>query len=221
MPSFPDLKLKISAASLQVKNRETQSIYAEIHADDSAEQIVAKSKLLFTKKIEQSLSLIEPETIEECASLLLNAPKIVLSGIGTSGLVASDINSKLIRMGFNVHFNTDYHTQIVQASLLKEDDVLIVISARGNTKEVISAMEVAKHKGAKVVALTRYGKGKVAKLADFVIPYYYNEEHSQLGMVTPQLLQMIAFDVLFFKLSTLADSTNMATAIDSIKKVQQ
>ncbi|CAH0528133.1 HTH-type transcriptional regulator RpiR [Allocatenococcus thiocycli] len=217
---FPDLKLKLAAFAPQAQKLPTQSVYAEIESSDSTQTIIEKSKNLFTSKIEQSLSLIDTDTIERSAELLLKANKILLSGIGASAVVAADINHKLIRSGFNVQFNLDYHIQIVQASLLKKDDVLLVVSARGNTQEVLATIEKARANGAKVIALTRYGKGKVAQLSDFVIPYSYTEEHNQLGMVTPQLLQMIAFDILFFKLNTLTDSVSMNTALDSLRQIQ-
>ncbi len=217
---FPDLKLKLAALAPQTQKLPTQSVYAEIESSDSTQTIIEKSKNLFTSKIEQSLSLIDTDTIERSAELLLKANKILLSGIGASAVVAADINHKLIRSGFNVQFNLDYHIQIVQASLLKKDDVLLVVSARGNTQEVLATIEKARANGAKVIALTRYGKGKVAQLSDFVIPYSYTEEHNQLGMVTPQLLQMIAFDILFFKLNTLTDSVSMNTALDSLRQIQ-
>ncbi|SKA68808.1 MurR/RpiR family transcriptional regulator [Enterovibrio nigricans] len=219
---FPDLKLKLAASAQQMASQAgTNSLYQEISSDDTTETILSKSKQLFTDKIEQSLSLVEPDIIDQCAEVMLSSGKIVLTGIGASAIVASDINHKLIRTGLNVHFNSDYHSQIVQASLLTGKDLLIVISARGETPEVITAIEKAKEAGAKVIALTRFGKGKVALMSDYVIPYSYSETHEQLGMVTSQLLQMVAFDVLYFKLNTLIDQGKMSKALRSIRTIQK
>ncbi|MDD1782791.1 MurR/RpiR family transcriptional regulator [Enterovibrio sp. ZSDZ35] len=219
---FPDLKLKLAASAQQLASETTtHTLYQEISSDDSTAAILSKSKQLFTDKIEQSLSLIEPDVIDLCARVMLSSGKIVLTGIGASAIVASDINHKLIRTGLNVHFNSDYHSQIVQASLLTEKDLLIVISARGETQEVITAIEKAKESGAKVIALTRFGKGKVALMSDYLIPYSYSETHEQLGMVTSQLLQMVAFDVLYFKLNTLIDQGKMSKALRSIRTIQK
>ncbi|MDA1380274.1 MurR/RpiR family transcriptional regulator [Plesiomonas shigelloides subsp. oncorhynchi] len=182
---FPDLKLKLAVQAPHALENTDQAVYASIEASDSTAQIIEKSKHLFISTIEQSLGLIDADMVEQCAQQLLNASKITLAGIGASAIVAADINHKLIRAGFNVQFNQDYHIQIVQASLLKVNDVLLVVSARGNTQEVITAIERAKQHGAKVIALTRYGRDKVAQLADIVIPYSYTEKHLQLGMVTP------------------------------------
>lgn len=218
---FPDFKLQLTAQSPQAVSFPRQDIYEGINASDSTRSIIEKSKHLFADKIEQSLNLIEAETVEQCAQLLINSNKVVLAGIGTSALVASDINHKLIRAGLTVQFNLDYHTQIVQASLLKSDDVLLVVSARGETQEMIEAIELAHQARATVIALTRYGKDKVAQLADFVIPYSYSEEHGKLGMVTPQLLQMIAFDVLYFRVNSLIAPDSMYKAINTIRRIQQ
>ncbi|WP_299996331.1 MurR/RpiR family transcriptional regulator [uncultured Cedecea sp.] len=217
---FPDLKLQLAAAkpdSAVVR----QEIYEGIEAGDSTVQIVAKSKLLFTKKIEQSLDLIEPEVIDTCAQLLVNARRIVLVGIGSSAFIALDMNHKLIRCGLNVLFNYDYHTQLVQASLLRPGDVLLAISARGESEEVIEALSLARNNGAQTIALTRYGKNRASALAEHVIAYSYTEAHEKLGMVTPQILQMIAFDVLFFKINSLISHESMQTAMSAVDTHQK
>lgn len=217
---FPDLKLQLAAAK-PVSTAVRQDIYEGIETEDSTAQIVAKSKRLFTSKIEQSLDLIEPEVIDTCAQLLVNANRIVLVGIGSSALIALDINHKLIRCGLNVLFNYDYHTQLVQASLLRPGDVLLTISARGESEEVIEALTLARNNGAKTIALTRYGKNRASALAEHVIAYSYTEVHEKLGMVTPQILQMIAFDVLFFKINSLISHESMQTAMCAVDRHQQ
>lgn len=217
---FPDLKLQLAAAKPGGAAARPE-IYEGIGAGDSTAQIVAKSKQIFTSKIAQSLDLIEPDAIDDCAQLLVNARRIVLVGIGTSALIALDVNHKLIRCGLNVLFNYDYHTQLVQASLLRPGDVLLAISARGESEEVIEALTLARNNGAQTIALTRYGKTRASALAEHVIAYSYTEAHEKLGMVTPQILQMIAFDVLFFKINSLISHDSMQTAMSAVDRHQQ
>ncbi|WP_024914084.1 MurR/RpiR family transcriptional regulator, partial [Chania multitudinisentens] len=196
-------------------------VYEGIDASDSTRQIVEKSKQLFANKIEQSLALIDPLVIDTCARVLIDGRKIVLTGIGASALIALDINRKLIRSGLNVQFNCDYHTQLVQASLLQPGDVLMAISARGETDEVVEGIQLAREGGAQTIAITRYGKNKVSQLVDYVIPYSYTEVHEKLGMVTPQLLQMIAFNVLFFKINALVSPESMSKALRTVWQRRQ
>ncbi|MGL5700324.1 MAG: MurR/RpiR family transcriptional regulator [Kluyvera sp.] len=217
---FPEFKLWLAAANRPSKESTRQEIYEGIEASDTTSQIVDKARRLFASKIDQSLDLLDPQIIDTCARLLIDGRKIVLVGIGTSALIALDINHKLIRSGLNVQFNYDYHTQIVQASLLQPGDVLLAVSARGETAEIVEALSLARERGAKTIAITRYGKNKVSQLADYVIPYSYTEAHEKLGMVTPQILQMIAFDILFFRINSMVSPESMSTALRTIDKRQ-
>jgi len=53
--------------------------------------------------------------------------------------------------------------------LLRKDDVVVAISASGNSKNLIRALEVAKRKGAITVGLTSFDGGKLRELADFSV----------------------------------------------------
>lgn len=89
---FPDLKLKLAAQAPQVMARTAQSVYASIETGDSTAQIIEKAKHLFVSTIEQSIGLMDAESVEQCAQQLLKANKIALAGIGASAIVAADIN---------------------------------------------------------------------------------------------------------------------------------
>ncbi len=54
-------------------------------------------------------------------------------------------------------------------AMAHENDVLLAISTSGNSKNVIHAIEAAKKNGAKVIALTGNGGGKMEGMADVEI----------------------------------------------------
>tara|TARA_R110001592_G_scaffold74948_4_gene227254 strand:- start:1978 stop:2553 length:576 start_codon:yes stop_codon:yes gene_type:complete len=55
------------------------------------------------------------------------------------------------------------------AALGNEGDVLLAISTSGNSKNILKAVEVAKQKGMKIVALTGKNGGKLAEICDVEI----------------------------------------------------
>jgi D-sedoheptulose 7-phosphate isomerase len=57
-------------------------------------------------------------------------------------------------------------------NLAQRGDVLIAISASGNSPNILAAVEAAKHIGVKVIGLAGFGGGNLSKLADvsFVVP---------------------------------------------------
>ena len=70
--------------------------------------------------------------------------------------------------------DTDYNHIFSEPlkTLAQRGDVLVAISASGNSPNIITAVEAAKQMGVKVVGLAGFGGGKLAKLADvaFVVP---------------------------------------------------
>jgi D-sedoheptulose 7-phosphate isomerase len=70
--------------------------------------------------------------------------------------------------------DTDYNHIFSEPlkNLAQHGDLLIAISASGNSPNIIAAVEAAKQIGVKVIGLAGFGGGKLAKLADisFVVP---------------------------------------------------
>lgn len=70
--------------------------------------------------------------------------------------------------------DTDYNHGFSEPlkNLAQKGDVLIAISASGNSPNIIAAVDAAKQIGLKVIGLTGFGGGKLAKLADvsFIVP---------------------------------------------------
>ena len=89
---------------------------------------------------------------------------LLIIGAGRSGLVGKAFAMRLMHLGFNVYVHGE---TIVPA--LAPQDLVIAISGSGRTKLVVTAAEVAKGLGAKVVAITSYIDAPLAKLADLVI----------------------------------------------------
>ena len=82
-------------------------------------------------------------------------------------------------------------------------------------------LKAAKQEGCITVALTRFGQDEATRLANYTLPYFYDEQHSQLGVITPQVLQMVAFDVLFFKYMTLAKGSAEKALLKGRQAVMQ
>ncbi|KGI83515.1 transcriptional regulator, partial [Exiguobacterium mexicanum] len=142
------------------------------------EQIIAKTGQIFISAIEKSLDLLEPSVIDDVAQKMNNAKRIVLFGVGSSAIVASDIYHKLIRINKHALFSYDLHVQLSYSANLNQDDLAIAVTARGNTQEINQMLRAAKETGCPTVALTRFGQDEAVKLADFSLPYFYDEQHT-------------------------------------------
>ncbi|CAG9412819.1 MurR/RpiR family transcriptional regulator [Providencia alcalifaciens] len=199
---YPEFKVDYLSDEKQHK---AESLYGNLSRNDDTAQIIAKSGQLFISAIEKSLELLEPAAVDAVAQKLVEAKRIVLFGIGSSAIVANDIFHKFIRVNKSALFSPDLHVQLSYSANLGDGDLAIAVTARGNTPEVNRMLKSAHDNGCTTIALTRFGQDDTARLADLILPYYYDEQHSQLGVITPQVLQMVIFDTLFFKYLTLAN----------------
>ncbi|BBG61412.1 Uncharacterized HTH-type transcriptional regulator ybbH [Providencia rustigianii] len=199
---YPEFKVDYLSDEKQHK---AETLYGNLSRNDGTAQIIAKSGQMFISAIEKSLELLEPVAVDTIAQKLVEAKRIVVFGIGSSAIVANDIFHKLIRVNKPVLFSTDLHVQLSYSANLNDGDLAIAVTARGNTPEINRMLKSAQESGCTTVALTRFGQDESARIADLILPYYYDEQHTQLGVITPQVLQMVIFDTLFFKYLTLAN----------------
>ncbi|MCX8185985.1 MAG: SIS domain-containing protein [Sulfolobales archaeon] len=115
-----------------------------------------------------AISYIKSEEVESMIEVLISAldegRRVLIVGVGRSGLIGKAFAVRLMHLGYKVFVMGD---TIVPA--LRPKDILIAISGSGRTKLVIDAAEVAKSIGAKVIALTSFRDSPLANLSDIVV----------------------------------------------------
>ena len=70
-------------------------------------------------------------------------------------------------LGNDISFDEIFRFQL--GNLMRPGDALIVISASGNSPDVVNACEYAKKIGGKIIALSGFGGGKICNGADAVL----------------------------------------------------
>ena len=128
---------------------------------------------------------------------MVNAKRIYLFGIGASGIVAMDLQQKLLRINKNSLYQMDPHTQISSSVHITNEDVAIGISYSGETKEVNTPLKIAKENGAKTIAITRYNKNSLSKIADYSVYLPNDEKDLRVGAITSRIDALTIVDILY------------------------
>lgn len=116
------------------------------------------------------------ELIENCPG------KVVLTGMGKSGLVGKKIASTFASTGtpaFFLHPAEAVHGDI---GMLSPDDVVIILSKSGETKEVVELLPTFKRLGLKMIALTGAPDSTVGRAADVALDTSVKEEACPLNL---------------------------------------
>lgn len=171
--------------------------YDYIDTNDSIKEVIVKTSNKNIQSINDTVALLDEKEIKNAVDSIKNAKKICIFGVGESGVIGMDLQYKLIRIHKDVLMNLDSHTQISMAANLSEDDVAIGISYSGKTKEVYTALNKAKEKGAKCITITKFGENPIASLGDIKIQVPVVEKDLRVGAISSRMAQLTVIDILF------------------------
>ena len=114
--------------------------------------------------IESATEFLDEEVMEEFKNTLTGSKNVFVMGAGRSGLVAKAFAMRLVHLGISAYVVGE----TISPAIYKEDCIL-AISGSGETKTIVSAVDIAKNRGSKALALTSYPESSLGKLADCVM----------------------------------------------------
>ncbi|MCM3707046.1 MurR/RpiR family transcriptional regulator [Cytobacillus firmus] len=138
--------------------------------------------------------------IQQAVSLMNNAGKVHVYGIGNSGIAAQEFKWKFFRIGIQVESITDPHQAVMDAALSSGRSLIIGISVSGKTKEVIDAIKMAKKQGASILAITSDKTSELSKLADLSLIVMGKSSMHMGQNISPTLPLFLLFDLLYTEL---------------------
>jgi DNA-binding MurR/RpiR family transcriptional regulator len=144
----------------------TAEIGPDISPDDSLERVVQVVGTADLRAIQQTIDRIDLDATERAAQALARARRIDVYGVGGSGAVTQETETRLFRIGCSVRGWTEVHAAATSAALLTPADVAIGISHSGATRETLEPFEMAKERGATTIALTTDPRSPLARAAD-------------------------------------------------------
>lgn len=107
------------------------------------------------RALQEAERQLDPAQLEKAAELIAGARQVTVFGLGgSSSALAQETQYRLFRYGVTVSAHCDPYLMRMTASALKPGDLVIAISATGRTREVIEAVELARHYRANTICVT-------------------------------------------------------------------
>lgn len=108
--------------------------------------------------------------------------KIVITGIGKSGLIAQKIASTMVSTGTPAIFLHPAEGMHGDIGIVHKDDIVIAISKSGESDELIALLPSIRKIGARLIAITAKQGSMLAKNAEIVLVTPIEEEACPLNM---------------------------------------
>ena len=133
--------------------------------------------------------------------------KIILTGIGKSGLVCQKIASTLSSTGSPALFLHPAEAIHGDVGVVGKDDVVIAVSNSGETKEIITIIPTLKLLAKSIIGITSNKDSKLSKLVDHLVVLNINEEadHLNIAPSCSSTATLCFGDALAFTLSKMRD----------------
>ncbi|MBR8702177.1 HTH-type transcriptional regulator MurR [Fusobacterium sp. DD29] len=198
---YPDFKLSLSQ---DIGNRKAEShiniIHEEIKSEDTFEVVGKKIAHENILAINNTCEITDFKQLENAVKAIANADKIMIAGVGFSGIVAKDLYYKLLELGKHAIMETDTHMQLSCLSSMGKKDVLFVISHSGKTVEMYDITKVAKDRGVKIISMTSIVPNPISDLANIKLGTVEMKSNFRSTALSPRISQLTVIDMIYIKL---------------------
>lgn len=117
---------------------------------------------------------ISQDYVRAVEMIMKTKGKVVITGMGKSGLIARKIAATMTSTGTYATFLHPADAAHGDLGLLKQDDIVIVLSKSGESDELNNIMPTIQAMGIMTIAITANNNSSIAKFADIIL-------HSDVG----------------------------------------
>lgn len=142
---------------------------------------------LLSKEIKY-LSQLPVDKIEKCVSYIIgnvsNNTRIITSGMGKAGQIAHTLSTTLSSTGTPSYFLHPSEAQHGDLGVMCENDILILFSNSGKTREVLELMDLSRKLNTliNIISIVGVSNDKLNKESNFVLEFGKVEEICPLGL---------------------------------------
>lgn len=209
---FSDFKLAYSIdMATGNAHRDDIVLEAEIMPDDNSLLIAQKLQAAINNVMGETIGLLDFQQLEAVVKAILNAKRVFLFGVGSSGITAEEAKNKFMRIGVSVDATGNNHFMYMQAALLDKHCVAIGISHSGYSQETAHALKIAKQSGALTVAITHSMRSPITEHADFVLVNGNKQGKLQGDSIGTKIAQLFILDLIYALLVQLGKDNAVKT----------
>jgi len=110
------------------------------------------------------------------------AGRVVLSGMGKSGIIARKLAATLSSTGTAAYFLHPAEAIHGDLGVVRDDDVVIALSHSGETEEIVRLVESIRRTGARLIVITGEDQSTLAQTADIALSCHVSEEACPLNL---------------------------------------
>lgn len=151
----------------------------------------------YQELLNKTYSLVDEEQIGRIGKYLNQAERVFVCGKGSSGLAASEMELRFMRIGVDIDSLQDSDRMRMQAVFQDKRCLVFGISISGETEDVRYLLREAHKRGAKTVMITAQNKDSYAEYCSEVLllPSLRHLNHG--NVISPQFPILVMLDLIY------------------------
>lgn len=151
----------------------------------------------YQELLNKTYSLVDEAQIVRIARYLNQAERVLVCGKGSSGLAASEMEIRFMRIGVDIDSIIDTDLMRMQAVFQNERNMVFGISISGAKEEVLYLLKEAHRRGAKTVLLTAKNKDIFDEFCDEVVLLPSMKYLNHGNVISPQFPILVMLDIIY------------------------
>lgn len=147
--------------------------------DDSA-TLLTKVVQNDARLVSDTLDLVDEGAFTQGVALIRHAPHVVVWATGASLPFGQYLYQRVMRSGIQAVLESNPYEQVVQASYLTKETVLIVVSRTAWPQMLIEACDAARDRGVRLLVITGQAHSYIGQIADVVLQVAVRELHPEI-----------------------------------------
>lgn len=151
----------------------------------------------YQELLNKTYSLVDEAQIARITKYLNEAERVFVCGKGSSGLTASEMEIRFMRIGVDIDSLQDSDLIRMQAVFQDKKSMVFGISISGEKEEVLYLLKEAHERGARTVLVTAKNNEEFDKFCDEVllIPSLRHLNHG--NVISPQFPILVMLDIIY------------------------
>ncbi|MGE4465512.1 MurR/RpiR family transcriptional regulator [Sphaerochaeta sp.] len=157
----------------------------------------------------ETLQTVDRKAFKNAADLIYRSRSVYLMGLGGSNILAQDAYHKLIRIGLDCQYTSDFHMQLMLASQAGGHDVALIISHTGEGYDTLALAEELRGNECKLIVLTSNIRSPLAKLGDAVLSVSTYGSRIVAESFSARIASLVLIDALYVEILELMGYAGM------------
>ena len=174
--------------------------HSQVRNSDSTHDLSAKVIDNTVSAILKFRDGLDVHTLDRAIELVSRARRVEFYAMGNARVVALDGQHKFFRFRIPTALYGDSHLFALAADLLGPGDVVIAISNSGRLPELLQAVDIARTKGADVIAIGN-SQSPLARKASVCLAVDHAEDSTSFLSMISRILQLLLIDIIAVGLS--------------------